>query len=30
MPHAPDCKKQNAITALRDALAQPEQGPVES
>jgi hypothetical protein len=23
-PHAPDCKKQNAITALRAALAQPE------
>ena len=27
MPHAPDCKKQNAITALRDALAQEEQEP---
>jgi len=28
LPHAPDCKKQNAITALRAALAQPEQEPV--
>jgi hypothetical protein len=28
MPHAPDCKKQNAITALRTALAQQEQEPV--
>jgi len=27
-PHAPDCKKQNAITALRAALAQEEQEPV--
>jgi hypothetical protein len=25
MPHAPDCKKQNAITALRDALAQEDE-----
>lgn len=25
LPHAPDCKKQNAITALRAALAQQEQ-----
>jgi RecB family exonuclease len=25
MPHAPDCEKQNAITALRAALAQKEQ-----
>jgi hypothetical protein len=25
MPHAPTCKKQNAITALRTALAQQEQ-----
>jgi hypothetical protein len=28
MPHAPDCKKQNAIIALRAALAQQEQEPV--
>jgi hypothetical protein len=27
MPHAPDCKKQNAIIALRAALAQQEQKP---
>ena len=25
LPHAPDCKKQNSITALRAALAQEEQ-----
>jgi hypothetical protein len=25
MPHAPDCEKQNAITALRDALAQQDE-----